>query len=339
MRILFGIRLPVLAALLVSVLQPVPSVLALPDTQATTSSLIAEVNVLRTSNGLPAYTVSTILMGTAQGQADYMAATGSITHTGPNGITLTQRLLNAGYPLAGDLSLGGFRAENITGGPNKTAAQAVQEWTGDAAHLNTMLSPNLQEIGAGVARVGEMYYLVIDCALPTGSGQQQAYTPPAGESVPGAFAPSDFIVPVVTSTPDSDGFVYHEVQYGQTLWSLAIAYGVKIDGIRSLNNLGPEEIIYQGERLLVRKDAPPSNTPVPSDTSEPVSPATPLEFPTAMATQTPAKQAILTATSSPEPGELHDQGNNYTSGIVVGIILMTLILVGLFSHFAAQKLV
>jgi uncharacterized protein YkwD/LysM repeat protein len=339
MRIRFRMRLPVLAALLVSVCQPVRSVLAEPDLQATASSLIAEVNVLRTSNGLPAYTVSTILMGTAQGQADYMAATGSITHTGPNGITLTQRLLNAGYPLAGDLSLGGFRAENITGGPNKTAAQAVQEWTGDAAHLNTMLSPNLQEIGAGVARVGEMYYLVIDCALPTGSGQQQAYTPPAGASVPGTFAPSDFIVPVVTSTPDSDGFVYHEVQYGQTLWSLAIAYGVKIDGIRSLNNLGPEEIIYQGERLLVRKDAPPSNTPVPSDTSEPVSPATPLEFPTAMATQTPAKQAILTATSSPEPGELHDQGNNYTSGIVVGIILMTLILVGLFSHFAAQKLV
>ena len=109
-------------------------------------------------------------MSTAQAQADYMAAIGSVTHSGPGGIQLTQRLLNAGYPLAGDILLGGFRAENITGG-NIIAAQAVQGWTGDALHLNTMLSPDLTEIGAGVARAGDRYYMVIDCALPTTNGQ------------------------------------------------------------------------------------------------------------------------------------------------------------------------
>ena len=145
-------------------IQPAQVVHGSSNVQVTSSDLIAAVNALRLSNGLPAYTVSPILMGTAQAQADYMAATGSITHYGPGGISLTQRLLDAGYPLAGDLSLGGFRAENITGGRSKTAGQAVQEWTGDAPHLNTMLSPNLQEIGAGVAKVGEMFYLVIDCA-------------------------------------------------------------------------------------------------------------------------------------------------------------------------------
>ena len=136
---------------------------AMSNLQSSAYDLIAEVNALRASNGLQAYTVNSILMGTAQAQADYMAAIGSVTHSGPGGIQLTQRLLSAGYPLAGDLSLGGFRAENITGG-NKTAAQAVQEWTDDTLHTNTMLSPNLTEIGAGVARVGDRYYMVIDCA-------------------------------------------------------------------------------------------------------------------------------------------------------------------------------
>ena len=143
--------------------------------QTSPSDLIAAVNNLRVANGLAPYTVSDILMQTAQGQASYMASIGSVTHYGPGGITLTQRLLAAGYPLAGDLSLGGLRAENITGGTNKTAAQAVLEWQGDAPHLNTMLSPNLTEIGAGVATAGGVTYMVIDCALPTTGGVTASY--------------------------------------------------------------------------------------------------------------------------------------------------------------------
>src|SRR5512141_1267802 len=62
------------------------------------SALIAAVNDLRAARGLAPYTVSSILMGTAQGQADYMASTGTVTHQGPGGISVTQRLLAAGYP-------------------------------------------------------------------------------------------------------------------------------------------------------------------------------------------------------------------------------------------------
>jgi hypothetical protein len=298
--------------------------------QVSPADLIAEVNNLRITNGLQPYSENQILMETAQGQADYMAATGAITHSGPGGISLTQRLLNAGYPLAGDLSLGGFRAENITGGPNKTAAQAVQEWTGDAPHLNTMLSPNLQEIGAGVAKVGDIVYLVIDCARPTSSGQPQAYTPSSEDPPPSTYAPSDFMVPVVASTPDQRGDVFHEVQYGQTLWSLALAYGVKIEEIRALNSLGADEIIYQGQRLLIRKDAPSA-----SPTMEP--PSAMLEMTiTAAATFTP-----IPGTSTPPPATMEPpdkiNGSASTVGIVVGITLAALLLAGLFSHFAAQK--
>ena len=86
-------------AVLAIVSQQIMSSLPAPSNlyQSGVFDLIAEVNKLRAANGLPAYTVSPILMGTAQAQADYMAAIGSITHTGPGGIQVTQRLLNAIY--------------------------------------------------------------------------------------------------------------------------------------------------------------------------------------------------------------------------------------------------
>jgi uncharacterized protein YkwD len=316
---------------------PFSSVIAHPDDspalQSSATDLIAEVNALRVVNGLPPYTVSPILMGTAQAQADYMAAIGSVTHSGPGGIQLTQRLLNAGYPLAGDLSLGGFRAENITGG-NKTAAQAVQGWTGDAPHLNTMLSPNLSEIGAGVAKVGDRYYMVIDCAQPTTSGQPQVYTPGSDDPVIGTSAPSDFIVPIMKSTPDAEGLVYHEVQYGQTLWAIAIEYGIKIDEIRALNNLGPTTEIYQGDKLLVMRDAPLSKVTATVE----VSTAPTLSIQTSTSTQIPT---ITPQVDDSSTVVVKTQENSHASpsmiGMAVGIALVAILIAGLFSWMSSRR--
>src|SRR5688572_30621263 len=78
--------------------------------------LVNAVNALRTSYGLAPYSISPILMFTAQSHAEFMASTGDVSHTGSGGSNLKDRLLAAGYPLAGDLSLGGFASENITSG-------------------------------------------------------------------------------------------------------------------------------------------------------------------------------------------------------------------------------
>lgn len=310
-----------------------------PYSQSSAYDLIAAVNSLRSASGLPPYTVSSILMGTAQGQADFMASTGSVTHTGPGGISLTQRLLNAGYPLAGDLSLGGFRAENITAGPNKTANQAIQEWLGDSAHINTMLSPNLQEIGAGVAVSGGTVYYVIDCAQPTTSGAPQAYTPSSGESTnstPGEEAVPQYMAPVLTATPDADGLVYHNVLYGQSLWSLAIAYGVKIDDIRNLNNLSPDYVIQTGDRLLVRKDVPPpraTSTVIVTATIPVVATSTAL---THQATAT-TPNAEVEVTMTHTPLVISSTTDTSTAGIAVGIVLVVLLLVGAVTWMNARK--
>lgn len=298
-----------------------------PPLQSSANDLIAAVNALRATNGLPVYTVNSILMQVAQDQANYMAATGQVAHR-PG---LTQRILDAGYPLAGDLSLGGFRAENITGG-NKTAAQAVQGWTGDSLHLNTMLSPNLTEIGAGVAQVGDRYYMVIDCARPTTNGAPQAFTPNPDDSATESFAPSDFIVPITTSTPNENGMVYHEVQYGQTLWAIAIEYGVKIDEIRALNNLGTTTEIYQGDRLLIRKDAPPSpmlatstvtNTQVPIETIQ-------------IATVTSLPTITLSPVETPTPA-VENAEESPVAGIAVGIVLVTLLFAGMLTWMGSRR--
>ena len=293
--------------------------------QSSPNDLIAAVNSLRISNGLPAYMVNAILMQVAQDQANYMAATGQVAHR-PG---LTQRILDAGYPLAGDLSQGGFRAENITGG-NKTAAQAVQEWTGDALHLNTMLSANLSEIGAGVAKVGNTYYMVIDCAQPTTSGQPQAYTPGTGDLVVGTSVPSNFIVPIVASTPDEDGLVYHEVQYGQTLWAIAIEYGVKIDEIRALNNLGPGTDIYPGNKLLVRKDAPPPTATAISAVVTVLTDPILVVTSTSLSTMTPS--ITDTAVVSAESQEGHSM-----VGLMIGIVLITMLFVGMLTWLVSRK--
>src|SRR5258706_794656 len=94
-------------------------------------SLIAEVNALRAANGLAAYTVNPILMSVSQTHAEYMAATRSVTHYDASGRRPYQRGLAAGYPLAGDLTLGGFYSENIMAGDNFSGQKAVCGREGD----------------------------------------------------------------------------------------------------------------------------------------------------------------------------------------------------------------
>ena len=218
--------------------------------------VIDAVNALRTSYGLTPYRISPILMYTAQAQADFMASSEDVTHSGPGGMGLTDRLLAAGYPLAGDISAGGFRAENVTSeNEERSAVSVVEGWSGDALHLNTMISPSLSEIGAGVAVANGRVYFVIDCALPTTDLLSQGAT---------VVAESESTVPIpvaVLSTPNPDGDVIHEVKPGESLWQLALAYEVKIDDIKRLNNLF-DDTLYPGSKLLIKQRSTPATPTV-----------------------------------------------------------------------------
>ncbi len=247
---------------------------------STASELIEAVNALRASYGLPAYTPNSILMGIAQTHAEYLAAIGvSNTHIDAYGRRPFQRALDAGYPVAGDLSQGGWMSENVIGGVGMDAQGAMDWWIGSTPHLNTMTSTVLRDIGAGVAVVGNTYYYVIDCALSTG-GTPVAYTPPAYVIYPTAILP--------TNTPNADGSVTYIVQRGDTALGIALAYGLSLDELLALNGLTEKSVIYPDQIIIIRAGYTPTPTlPTSTPTTRPTITSWPTSTPTSTETPVP----------------------------------------------------
>jgi uncharacterized protein YkwD/LysM repeat protein len=287
----------------------------------TPQDLINAVNQLRIENGLDPLSTHPALMEAAQWEADAIAG-GAPGHTHPPGLTLGAWLISLGYPLAGNIALDGYRSENWAGGSDQTVDETIQLWLGDAPHTNTMLSVHRSDIGAGVS-TGEdpwgntVYYYVIETALQTSSGQQQPEAIalltslpeiledlyPDGTQAAEAYSVSQYIVPITRATARPDGDVIHEVRNGQSLWAIAIEYGVKIAEIKRLNNLGGNEV-YTGELLLVQKSATqPLNTDAPAGTLAPEEtpiPGTPTPSRTPRNTSTP-QQTMVSSNSGINP--------------------------------------
>ncbi len=297
-----------------------------PSDASSAAELIAAVNSLRISNGLPLYNEHPILMQIAQAHTNYQAAIGSGTHYGADGSRPFQRALAAGYPVAGDLSRGGFFSENIVWGSGKTPAEAVSNWQGDAPHLNTMLSPNLQDVGAGVATSGGMTYYTLDAGLASGS--PVSYTMPSGISTApglGTEIVSDFMLPVSVNTPNDSGSIYHEVQFGQTLWSIAIAYETTVEQLKKANNLQGIDI-FEGQKLMIKI----VSTATATDNQIDKATAT-IGVPTSTATK--VEEATMTLTPMPAA----PVSTRVSGTIVFAIIVSALIFAGLGTWVGTRK--
>lgn len=125
--------------------------------------------------------------------------------------------------------------------------------------------------------------------------------------------------PVATVTPNEDGIIIHTVQYGETLWAIAQAYGVPISEILSNSNLGPTtEQVFEGQTLLIQKATEPSATPTNSPTVDPGTPTPTQPRPTVtpMFTRTPAP----TSTPTRPPSIFHralSNGKNVGLGLIL----------------------
>ena len=291
------------------------------DSEPTAAEVIQAVNQLRIENGLLPLNTHPVLMEVASWEANAIAG-GAGGHTRPNGLTLGQWLLSLGYPLSGDLSMDGYRSENWVAA--RTAREAIEIWLMDGPHTNTMLSPDRSDIGAAIA-VSDQTYIVLETALQTSSGKMQSDAYPiltaiAGGGYSGNDVPQ-YIIPVARSTARPDGNVTHKVQYGQSLWSIAVTYNSTIAQIRAWNNLGDTTEIYEGQVLLVQMGAtqPPPPTTTPIATITPFSTSTPT-----------VTLPVPTNTADPTPTIEVQEESISTPGIWLGAILLVALVVGVF---------
>lgn len=185
--------------------------------QDVVTDLIGRINNLRTSLGLAPYSLNGALSAAAQNHASWMAETGQISHTQPDGSTPSTRAAAAGYP-------GSWVSENIYAGSNATPNDAWVFWINSPIHYRGLTNSNYDQIGIGSATTswGRSFVLVFGAS---GSPAVSVNTGSGSSGAAPAAAPS-FIVGV-----DPYGNIMHEVQEEHTVGDIALIYGYTWDDI------------------------------------------------------------------------------------------------------------
>lgn len=248
--------------------------------------LVAEINALRASRGLAPYTVDAALMAMAREHSQYQASISKSTHEHSDG------------RVPPELGV----VENVAGGDlGYITSQTViyDIWMPSAGHALTLVGFESGSIGVGIADDGVTTYYTLE--LRPGASSSAEATPGVGGTAT-AYTPIA-LVPLETAAPRPDGTVVHVVGYGQTLWSIAVAYGITVDQIRAWNSIadGSTEI-YAGQALLVR----PASLVTPATPTREATPAV-SDIPvtaSAAPTSTPGSEAhavaLLQATATPD---------------------------------------
>jgi hypothetical protein len=276
--------------------------------------LIATVNQLRTNNGVSPLTADGVLMSSAQAHSEYQSFIGTWSHSGPGGSDETDRAIAAGY--GGGQKVICDEAVAIANTTKSLDFVVFTLWD-DYTHRDlVLLSTRYEHVGAGVAEKDGMIYYTVDLCI-AGSGGSAPQPTTAGDSQTTAAAPtskpvvgttptiSQEIAPVITSTPNEDGSIYHVVEPGQAPWSIAIAYEMLIVDLATNNNISPSNpVVYAGQTLLIRGaftptitntiTNTPTRTPLPSRTPRPSRTTRPTTMPgTATVTQTATSKPLL----------------------------------------------
>lgn len=219
--------------------------------------VVAQVNSLRASLGLAAWTVDPILMAVAQNHANWMVATGQYGHTGEGGSTPQDRALAAGYA--------GSVAENWVAGPGMTPAGAVEWWRNSGIHYATLTS-SAQHVGVGVVGGSRGTVYVLVAGRPSPPRRPVA----AGEAAPEEEEDEDWpvVVPITRAEPNENGRIVHVVQQGQTAWAIAAVYKVDLDEMLRINNLVRPVVLKPGDEVIVRLGEGESPPPTPTPPTE-----------------------------------------------------------------------
>ncbi len=225
------------------------------------SDLINLINGMRIANGLNGLSVDASLMACAQSTADTMAQNNMSWHIGD----VSGRVSAYGYNNGNRA----FGTENFMTGP-ATLASIQAAWA-DADHMIPAVNPSYCHIGAGVsAPVNGRVYYVIQAAYPAGVSGCGFAASTGGNTTGGTSGTgsvvvdvSQIIANVQIATPDTSGKVYHAVQNGQSLWSIATAYGLTVEDVAAWNNIVDITSLSLGQNLRIPQADDVLITPTP----------------------------------------------------------------------------
>lgn len=261
----------------------------------TAGEVMAEVNALRRSRGFEPYSVDLSITAYAQEHSEFQARIGQSTHLHSDGMT---SLASHGY------------LENVAGGTlgYLTAQTVVYEIWADPVHGKTMIGYDSGSAGVGVASDSTTTYVTLN-VLPGGDA---APTVRGGSPTPDLLLTPIALVPLRAATMKPNGVVIHEVGYGQSLWAIALAYGVSAARIRELNGMAPgDTAIWAGQRLLIVPAGVVTPTPVEPGRGETSAPTTSGPSPLGMRvspTPSPNRSAFqAVSTTPPLPGSSHKE--------------------------------
>ena len=217
-----------------------------PQNQVSAYELILAMNTLRVSSGLPALIEDPIVNAVAQSTAEIMAANNMSWHIGD----VRGRIAAAGYGGGGTV----WAPENFAVSSGGWGVDEIMAAWADPDHMRPAVEPAYCHIGAGVAQSadGRIYY-ILQAAYVSGQECGSSSASPGGNPPPGSVPNpvSQLIIPVKIATPDAEGKTFHEVQAGQSFWSIAIAYQLTIHDLEVWNNLSRNSPLRAGQRLFI----------------------------------------------------------------------------------------
>lgn len=282
------------------------------------SDLINGVNSLRQSQGLAPYTVSSYLMSFAQSHSDYMATLGTWTHVRADGTTAFDHGIQ----------------ENVAMGTNMSVTYCIYTVWSDWSHWKTMVSYAGGSVGAGVTVTDSTVYYTLN-VLPDNStviNNPDTNDDNTVEAGPAAQDTEEVFYGVITVTPDASGIIMHTVQYGETLYTIAEAYGVTITQILTNSGLPAETTsIYAGDTLIIRTATEPTTAPTNTPTENLGTPTPTQVRPTL--TPHPTRTSAPTYTPTSPPSLVHralGDGKNVGLGLILisGLGLVLVIYLG-----------
>ena len=240
-----------------------------PRSQVSAYELILAMNTLRVSYGLPALIEDPIVNAVAQSTAATMAANNMSWHIGD----VRGRIAAAGYGAGGTV----WATENFAVSSGGMGIDEIMAAWADPDHMRPAVTPAYCHVGAGAAQTsdGRIYY-VLQAAYV--SGQEcgsSSPSSPGGVPQPGAVPNpvSQLIIPVKIATPDAEGKIFHDVQAGQSYWSIAIAYQITIRDLEVWNNTSRTIPLQAGQRLFIPgEDTAGYATPTPFGMVVPAAP-------------------------------------------------------------------